>query len=86
MDACTEATTGAVTVVVAGVVVLFVHVFVGKRDLFLIVVEALWVEDLGVTVVIFVVVEAPDIEDESCAFGEEATVDPFIYSSSVWFT
>lgn len=81
MDASTKAATGALAVVVAGVVVCFDHVFVyeGHRA-FLGGVETVWVEHFGFWVVIFVVVEAPDVDNESCAFGEEVAVYPFIYT------
>ena len=66
MDASTKAATGAVAVVVAGVVVRFVHVFVceGHRA-FVGGVETVWVECFWVGVVGFVVVEAPDVDNES---------------------
>lgn len=79
MDTRTEATTGSVAVMVAGAVIWFVHVFVCEGDFF-VDVESVWVEEFGVGIVVFVVVEAPDIDDQGCAFGEEFSINPFIYS------
>ncbi len=70
-----DATSGTVAVVVTSFVVRSCGKFWGEGCDVLVVI---WIEDVGVRVVGLIMVEAPDVDDDNGAFGDEFAVDPII--------